>query len=97
MKILDRSPEDELILAELPSFNPNERCLVVLSMSEEGSSKIELRHQSFGAGIGWFTQSSLSLDAAQLERLGGLIPEALSILEKDPEGPIIIKFPGPRL
>jgi hypothetical protein len=58
----------ENTLATLPGSVENERVLIVLVQSAAGS-QMELRQQSFGDGIGWFTQSSVTLEPAQVAGL----------------------------
>src|SRR5207249_11761620 len=58
----------ELVLAAIPA-SETERLLVVLVQSPASGSRIELRQQSFSAGIGWFTQSSVQLEPGQVAAL----------------------------
>src|SRR5437868_13432050 len=58
----------ETVLTTIPS-SEKERLLVVLVQSLEAGSRIELRQQSFSAGIGWFTQSTVQLEPGQVAPL----------------------------
>jgi hypothetical protein len=59
----------ETTLTTLPGSVENERLLVVLVQSAGAGSRMELRQQSFGEGIGWFTQSSVTLEPGQVAGL----------------------------
>jgi hypothetical protein len=59
----------ETTLATLPGSVENERLLVVLVQCAATGSRMELRQQSFGEGIGWFTQSSVTLEPGQVAGL----------------------------
>jgi hypothetical protein len=58
----------ETVLSTLPS-SETERLLVVLVQAAGHSSRMELRQQSFSNGIGWFTQSTVQLQPAQVAAL----------------------------
>ena len=58
----------ETVLSTLPS-SETERLLVVLVQAAGHSSRMELRQQSFSNGIGWFTQSTVQLEPAQVAAL----------------------------
>lgn len=62
----------ETLLANLLGDNDCERTQVVLCQND-GVSHIELREQSFGEGVGWFTQSTVNLDPAQIAGLRGVL------------------------
>ena len=62
------STPSEAILSTLPSTSDDQRTIVVLCHGESGS-QIELRQQSWGAGVGWFTQSTVRLDPEQVAGL----------------------------
>lgn len=82
---LRASGQVETVLAELAGPTPTERVLVVLKTASgsasrrgrsgstaaqgQGSATIELRQQSWGPGIGWFTQSTVCLTPGQLAQL----------------------------
>jgi len=59
----------ESLLATLPGENNAERVAVVLCNSAREGSRLELRQQSWGEGVGWFTQSTVQLDPAQVAEL----------------------------
>jgi hypothetical protein len=67
----------ETVLTSIPASD-TERLLIVLVQSPHGS-RMELRQQSFSAGLGWFTQSSVQLEpnqvAALRNALGSSTPE----------------------
>jgi len=62
------SVTSETVLSAV-SASETERLLVVLISSPEHSSRMELRQQSFSAGIGWFTQSTVRLEPGQVAGL----------------------------
>lgn len=59
----------ETILSTLPSCDDAERMIVVLVQNAAEGNVLELRQQSFGEGIGWFTQSSVRLEPTQVAAL----------------------------
>ena len=54
--------EDRTLLTILPGVEDSQRIAVLLVGKNGG---IELQHQSWGEGVGWFTQSSVTLDPTQ--------------------------------
>ena len=58
----------EVILAEIPGSNAEERLLIV-HRNFAGESRIELRQQTWGEGIGWFTQNTMRLEPQQVAQL----------------------------
>jgi hypothetical protein len=58
----------ETTLAVLPSISDDHRVELV-HVSGGGSSHMELRQQSWGDGVGWFTQSSVRLEPQQVAAL----------------------------
>jgi len=85
----------ESILAVLPNTRDDERTVVVLCHRVD--SWVELRQQSFGAGVGWFTQSTVKLDPQQVaglkNALGGAAPHRLpSYLARPETNPRILRF-----
>jgi hypothetical protein len=58
----------ETVLSTI-SASESERLLVVLTQTADRGSRIELRQQSFSKGIGWFTQSTVQLEPAQVAAL----------------------------
>lgn len=61
--------------------------LVVLVTADNGSV-LELRQQSFGEGIGWFTQSSVQLEPGQVAELRN----TLGVGSKAPRAPLPAAF-----
>lgn len=59
----------ETILTTLPATSESERVLIVLIQHPGEGSHIEMRQQSFGEGIGWFTQSTVRLEPGQMAAL----------------------------
>jgi len=58
----------ETVLTSIPA-SETERLLVVLVQSTQTGSRMELRQQSFSAGLGWFTQSTVQLEPNQVAAL----------------------------
>ena len=67
----------EVILAEIPGSCDSERLLVVHRHGQnrhgEGYTRIELRQQTWGEGIGWFTQNTMPLEPQQVGQLRGAL------------------------
>jgi hypothetical protein len=63
----------ETVLSILPGADDNHRLVVLLRLGTSGSSWIELRQQSWGEGLGWFTQSTLPLEPHQVAALRGVL------------------------
>jgi len=59
----------DVVLAVLEGSLESERALLVHCRVKTGSSLIELRQQSWGDGVGWFTQSSVQLEPDQVSQL----------------------------
>ena len=59
----------ETIITTIPAAVETERLVVVLVQAAEQGSRMELRQQSFSAGIGWFTQSTVRLEPGQVAGL----------------------------
>ena len=66
----------ETTLTSLPAAVENERILVVLVQSAGEGSHVEMRQQSFGEGIGWFTQSTIRLEPGQVAALKSALGRA---------------------
>jgi len=66
----------ETTLTSLPSAAPNERILVVLVQLPGEGSRVEMRQQSYGDGIGWFTQSTIHLEPGQIAALKNALGQA---------------------
>lgn len=58
----------ETVLATLPGTSDTDRLVVVLTAAN-GTSQVHLRQQSWGEGLGWYTQSSVQLDPQQVAGL----------------------------
>ena len=58
----------EVVLSTIAGATDKERLLVVLC-NRAGESRLELRQQSFGDGIGWFNQSTVALEPGQVAEL----------------------------
>ena len=58
----------EVVLSTIAGAADTERLQVVLC-NQAGESRLELRQQSFGDGIGWFTQSTIALEPSQVAEL----------------------------
>lgn len=65
----------EQILAVLPGESDKDRLVVALRLEQDGSG-VTLRHESYGEGIGWFTQSRLDLLPDQIGQLRNLLGKA---------------------
>lgn len=59
----------ETILSTIEGSSEDERLLVALCHESLRGSRIELRQQSWGEGVGWFTQSKVELQPEQLNDL----------------------------
>jgi hypothetical protein len=68
----------ETTLTSLPATAENERILVVLVQITGEGSHVEMRQQSFGEGIGWFTQSTLRMEPGQVAALKSALGRASS-------------------
>ena len=66
----------ETTLTSLPASAENERILVVLVQNTSEGSQIEMRQQSFGEGIGWFTQSTIRMEPGQVATLKNALGRA---------------------
>ena len=62
------APISETLLTAIPGLSDEDRLLLVLCQ-EAGGNYIELRQQSWGIGVGWFTQSSVKLAPHQVAEL----------------------------
>lgn len=58
----------EVTLNTIPGSADDSRIAVVMT-HEDGQSRIELHQQSWGEGIGWFTQSKVILEPQQVAAL----------------------------
>ena len=62
----------EVNLATIDGQTSGERVLVTLCNDDCGS-RVELRQQSWGDGIGWFTQNSVALHPDQVAQLKSVL------------------------
>ncbi len=96
----------ETLLSHLPGDSDNER-LEVVFCKRSGQPTLLVRRQTFGAGVGWYTQSTVDLSMNQLSGLQqslclakslGACSPASSCVESgsDDDGPVLIPFPAPR-
>lgn len=95
----------DVVLAHLGGGSPDQRVELALLTNAEGSNVV-LRQQSWAAGIGWFTQTSIVLTSSQVKQLQSVLgrnqcaPTGLlssrSAVETQSQDPVIIPFPGPR-
>lgn len=67
----------ETILSAIPAQSDKERLVVVLVRKGE-VSHLELRQQSFGEGVGWFTQSTVQLEPGQVAQLKNSLGHAVA-------------------
>lgn len=65
--------KSEIVLSTLPGTSDRERMQVVLIQSPATGSAVELRQQTFGDGVGWFTQSSVSMEPHQVAELRSVL------------------------
>lgn len=66
-------PFAEVILATLPGARDDEQVEIALLQTPGAGSLIELRQQTWGEGIGWFTQSRVQLEPQQVAELRGVL------------------------
>lgn len=59
----------ETVLATLPGTNDRERLVVVLTSGGSATSLVELRQQSWGEGLGWYTQNTMQVEPSQVAGL----------------------------
>lgn len=72
----------EVVLAVLEAALETERALLVHRRLADGSSWMELRQQSWGDGVGWFTQSSVKLERGQVSQLRSALGPAKGVPPK---------------
>ena len=56
----------ETIVGTLPGQTEDDRVVIVLCQQGMGANTLELRQQSWGEGVGWFTQSSVEMSPRQV-------------------------------
>ncbi len=59
----------ETQLTIIPGASENDRLLVVLCHEKREGSYVELRQQSWGEGVGWYTQKSVTVQPDQVAEL----------------------------
>jgi hypothetical protein len=60
---------NETVLSTLPGSKETERVQLVLCNKPNEIACIELRQQSFAPGLGWFNQSTVTLEPSQVAAL----------------------------
>ena len=63
----------EVLLNTIPGGSENDRLAVILCHTNQHGSMIELHQQSWGEGVGWFTQSKVVLDSGQVAQLSSVL------------------------
>ena len=61
--------QQETVLADLPGSTDRDRTLLVMRQRPGQDPLVELRQQTWGEGVGWFTQSSVALATHQVAGL----------------------------
>ena len=61
--------QQETIVATLSGQTEDDRLVVVLCQHANGGNALELRQQSWGEGVGWFTQSTVEMSPHQVAEL----------------------------
>lgn len=59
----------ETILGVLPGATDQERVLIIQEVTPGRGARLELRQQTYGEGVGWFTQVTLPLTSDQVSDL----------------------------
>ena len=59
----------ETILNVFPSDDQLQRLVIVMEQSEQGSSRLVLRQESFSEDVGWFLQSRIAVEPEQIPGL----------------------------
>jgi hypothetical protein len=65
----------EEVIATIPQGKTGSLLEVVLIHERPEQTRIELRHLSWGNGVGWYRQHTLSLDHAAVRALGHLLKQ----------------------
>lgn len=63
--------ENRTLLTILPGQTSDQRVAVLLVQGEQHG--LELQHQSWGEGVGWYVQSTVPLDSEQTAQLRQLL------------------------
>jgi hypothetical protein len=66
-------PLAEVILAVLPGAQDDEQVEIVLCQLAGEGSIVELRQQTWGEGVGWFTQSRVRMAPQQIADLRAVL------------------------
>jgi hypothetical protein len=87
-----------MLLGYLDAATPGQRVEVALDEDRHGRATVELCEQHHGAGVGWFDQRRISIDARQWEQLSAMLQlgGAARVLESAASEPPVLAFPGPR-
>lgn len=67
----------ETILGVIPGATDRDRILIAKIVSPGDVDLVEMRQQSFGDGVGWFTQSSIPLMPDQVTLLGNTLKSGM--------------------
>lgn len=87
----------EEVIATIPQGKTGSLLEVVLIQTRPEHSRIELRTLSWGEGIGWYRQHTLTLDAATVQTLGRMLSQVQQRLDHDlttRHGSKVIPFPS---
>ena len=76
-------PHRETTLSTLAGSTETERVMLVLVARPEGSV-VELRQQSWGEGVGWFTQSHVRLEPRQVAELKQTLGQTSNSIARRP-------------
>ncbi len=63
----------EVVVATIPGAHDDQRLEVALCQSPGQANYLELRQQTWGDGIGWFTQSRVQLEPHQVADLRAVL------------------------
>ena len=75
----------EVVLSTLPGGSENDRLQIVLRTHFSSGEPLQLRQQTWGEGVGWYTQSTISLTSEQAAALRNSLGGAPSRMR--PENP----------
>ncbi|MFP6675112.1 MAG: hypothetical protein VB878_08560 [Pirellulaceae bacterium] len=88
MHTIPMYPQFETILGVLPGATDRDRVLIIKEVTPVRGVKLELRQQTFGEGVGWFTQVTLPLtpdQASELRCVLSLVTETKSVAQRAAE------------
>ncbi|MCR9115355.1 MAG: hypothetical protein NXI22_00220 [bacterium] len=71
----------ETTLAVIPAEDPRQRLELVLCVG----GALELRQQSYGEGVGWFTQSTIPVEPTQLNSLRAALGQGGGVCKPAPK------------